>query len=335
MSDNSFVDGFILMLDKNFSKEQIRYIKDSLYTYSLGFEITPRTTELIDQYYKLPQAYYIYMATKQQDGIMSVASFRQYEMCLTDFLYYLAMPLEKITTNHIRLYLQHISKNKRTGERISENTMNQRKSIIRSFFKWLCVEEYIDKDPSLRIRDEKPKSKPRTAYKDIEIEMLRESCDNIRDKAIIDLLFSSGMRISECVNLNIGDVDFDSREVTVYGKGGKWRKVFIDSKTVVSLKRYLSSRYDDNPALFVTKRKPNERIHQSGIRKMLHGIEGTSNVDNVIPHKFRHSTATRLINKGMPLEEVQKLLGHERPTTTLRYAHVSLGKIKSDYDKYM
>lgn len=335
MLSNSFVDGFALKFDNTFSKEQIAYIRDTLYVYSLNFDITPRTTELVDQNYKLPQAYYIFMASKEQDGLMSAGTHWQYKYVLEDFLYFLATPIDKITINHIRLYLQHISVNRITGDRISENTMNQRKSIIRSFFKWLYAEEYIAKDPSLRIRNEKPKSKPRTAYKDTEIEMLRESCKYIRDKAIIDLLFSSGMRISECTNLNITDVDFEKREITVFGKGGKWRKAFIDSKAVVSLRMYLATRTDDNPALFVQRKQPYYRLTNSGIRKILHNVGDSVDIADVIPHRFRHTIATKLINSGMSIEEVQKLLGHEQLSTTLRYTHISIDKIKSDYEKYV
>lgn len=335
MSDSSFTDGYIMMLDESFSEEQISFIKETMNVYTMGFNITPVATEMIVTDYQLPKAYYIYIAAKTQDGKMSESSRAQYTMCLEDMLYTIALPLECITINHLRMYIHKISINRITGKRLSQNTLNQRKSIIRSFFKWLYDEEYIPKDPSLRIKHERPKSKPRVAYKDTEIEALRDSCTSPRDRAIVDLLSSSGIRVSECVGLNITDVDFSNREIIVYGKGGKWRTTYIDGRTVVSLQRYLSQRTDDNVALFVSSKKPYGRLTTDAVRRSLHKLTDLSGVEDIIPHKFRHTMATKAINNGMPLESIQAILGHSETDTTLRYAHVSTEKIKRDHQTYM
>ena len=156
-----------------------------------------------------------------------------------------------------------------------------------------------------------------------------------RTRAIVDLLYSSGMRISECTGLNISDVDLDSREIIVYGKGEKWRTAFIDAPAVVSLKTYLSSRLDRNPALFVSAREPHDRITTSAVRKKLHELSDKAGVPNVIPHRFRYTFATAAIEHGMTIESVQDILGHTQIGTTTHYAHTSTEKIRRDHATYM
>lgn len=334
MSD-AFTDGFCLQLAPYYSQEQIRQIRDILNIYSMGYTITPITTELAVTEYQLPQAYYVFIAAKEQDGKMSEKSKEQYRMCLEDMLHYLHTPLEKITVNHIRMYLHDRSKNRKTGKQLSTETMNQRKSIIRSFFKWLYEEEYIEKDPSVRIKREKSTAKPRREYEDTDIEQMRGACVDSRERAIVDLLTSSGIRISECVGLNLADIDLDKRECSVYGKGGKWRTAYMDAKAVVGIRKYIEMRTDDCEALFVSKRKPYKRITTAAVRRCLHGLSEKSGVQDIIPHRFRHTMATTAINKGMPVESVQAVLGHSEISTTMRYAHVAKDKVKADHQKYM
>lgn len=332
---NSFSDGFCLKLNGLLEPEQVKQVKELLDIYTIGFEIKPITTEVSVADYQLPQAYYIYMASKQQDGRMKAGTREQYRMCLESMLFRLRMPLDQITINHLRLYIHEISVNARTGKPLSKATLNQRKSIIRSFFKWLYEEEYIPKDPSVRIKSERSNSKPRTAFEDTQIATLRLASDSERTRAIIDLLASSGIRIAECVGLNISDVNFELREITVYGKGEKWRTAFIDASAVVSLKAYLATRTDNNPALFVSKREPHDRLTTDAVRKILHQLSDAANVPDVIPHKFRHTFATTAIDRGMPIESVQAILGHTQISTTTHYAHVSTDKIRRDHKTYM
>ena len=331
----SFTNGFCLKLNGLLEPEQIKSVRELLDIYTMGFEIKPITTELSVTDYQLPQSYYIFMASKEQDGKMKPGTYEQYKWCLEKMLFRLKMPLEKITVNHIRLYLHEISVNAKTGKPLSKATLNQRKAIIRSFFKWLYEEEYIQKDPSTRIKSERSNSKPRTAFRDTQIEALRMACDSKRTRAMIDLLYSSGIRISECVGLDITDVDFERREIVVYGKGEKWRTAFIDAPAVVSLKTYLSSRSDRNPALFVSAREPHDRITTSAVRKKLHELSGKAGVPNVIPHRFRYTFATAAIEHGMPIESVQAILGHTQIGTTTHYAHTSTEKIRRDHATYM
>lgn len=331
---SAFVDGFCMYLTQ-FTDEQVKFIKEKLNIYTMGFEIKPVTAELVAVEYNLPQELLLFLTTKKQDGRMSPRSYEQYYSCLSKMLYDIRLPLDAITVNHLRMHISRISTDKRTGKPLSQNTLDQRKSIIRSFFQWLCQEEYITKDPSVRIKPVRASTKPRCAYRDVDIETMRNACETTRDKAIVDLLSSSGIRVEECSRLNRFDVNFDEREIKVFGKGSKHRTSFIDAKTVVSLKTYLNERTDNNPALFVSLREPHERLKPSGIRLMLHNIEKHSSVSNIIPHKFRHTMATTAITNGMPIESVQVILGHSQITTTMRYAHVSSAKVKRDHETYM
>ena len=332
---NSFVNGFCMQLGTIFDDNQLSIIKEQLEIYTTGFDIQPIKTEIVSAEYQLPNELFLFLATKQQDGRMSARSYEQYYSCLTKMLYDIRIPLANITVNHLRVHINHISIDRRTGKPLSQNTLDQRKSIIRSFFQWLYEEEYIDKDPSVRIKPVRADIKPRVAYQDVQIESLRDACTNDRDRAIVDLFTSSGIRVAECARLNIQSVDFDRREIQVFGKGGKYRTSYIDARTVVSLKRYLDSRQDNNSALFVSLREPHERINTGGIRRMLHRLSPEIPVEDVIPHRFRHTMATNAITAGMPVESVQAMLGHSQITTTMRYAHVSNEKVKRDHDTYM
>ena len=332
---DSFTEGFCLKLQGVLPPEQIRAVRDLLSIYTMGYSIEKVSTELSMPDYQLPEAYFIFMAAKEQDGRMKAGTREQYRMCLEKMLFSLQLPLDKITVNHLRFYIQSISKDSRTGRPLTKATINQRKSIIRSFFSWLYEEEYIPKDPSARIKPERAESKPRTAYQDTQIESLRHACTTDRERAIIDLLTSSGIRISECVGLNRSDVDLDRREITVLGKGEKWRTSFIDAATLVSIRKYLASRDDDNPALFVSSRKPHKRLTTSAVRKCLHNLTPSSGVPDIIPHRFRHTMATTAINRGMPVESVQAILGHSQISTTMRYAHIFMSKVKADHERYL
>lgn len=332
---DTFTNGFCLKLEGILTQDQIKQVKDLLYVYTLDYSIEPITTDLIVSDYQLPQAYHIYMASKEQDGKMRPGTKDQYKMCLEKLLFRFCLPLDRYTINHLRLYIQEISVNVKTGKRISTTTLNQRKSIIRSFFRWLYEEEYIQKDPSIRLKIDKSNSKPRDGYKDTQIEALKLACRDLRTSAIVNLLASSGIRVAECAGLNIADVDLVNRKIIVYGKGGKWRTTFINAATVLAIQTYLATRNDTNTALFVSRRFPHDRLSTSAIRKLLHSLQKTSGVDNVIPHRFRYTMATDAIEAGMPIESVQTLLGHSNITTTTHYAKVSTAKVEMDYKKYM
>lgn len=204
-----------------------------------------------------------------------------------------------------------------------------------SFFTWLEEESYILKNPVRRIHKIKVDKTVKETYSDEAMERMRDECHCLRDLAIIDLLASSGMRVGELVRLNREDIDFDNRECIVFGKGSKERPVYFDARTKIHLKNYLDSRTDDNPALFVSLLKPYNRLQISGVEIRLRSLGRELGIPKVHPHKFRRTLATRAIDKGMPIEQVQRLLGHTQIDTTMQYAMINQKNVKVSHQKYI
>jgi integrase/recombinase XerD len=239
--------------------------------------------------------------------------------------------VRKISTEEIREYLSSYQKR----NNCTNVTVDNVRRNISSFFSWLEEEDYVLKSPMKRIHKIKTKTVVKNVISDEAIEKLRDNCRGSRDLAIIDLLYSTGIRVGELVNLNIDDIDLEGRECIVYGKGDKERRVYFDAKAKVHLKDYLDSRDDDNEALFVTLDSPHERLKISGVEIRLRKLGRRLNIDRVHPHKFRRTMATRAIDKGMPIEQVQKILGHSQIDTTMQYAMVNQANVKTSHQKYM
>ena len=239
--------------------------------------------------------------------------------------------VRKITTEEIRAYLADYQK----INGCSNVTIDNIRRNISSFFSWLEEEDYILKSPMRRIHKIKTKKVVKNVITDEGIEKLRDNCKEIRDLAMIDLLYSTGIRVGELVNLNIDDIDLEGRECVVYGKGDKERKVYFDAKAKVHLKEYILSRNDQNSALFVTLDSPHDRLKISGVEIRLRQLGRSLELDRIHPHKFRRTMATRAIDKGMPIEQVQRILGHSQIDTTMQYAMVNQSNVKSSHQKYM
>ena len=240
-------------------------------------------------------------------------------------------PIRKVTTDDIREYLASYQ----GLNDCSKTTIDNIRRNISSFFTWLEEEDYIIKSPMRRIHKIKTTKTVKEVISDEEIERMRDKCKNLRDLAIIDLLYSTGMRIGELVRLNIDDIDFEERECIVFGKGDKERRVYFDAKTKIHLMGYINSRSDDNPALFVTLDAPCDRLKISGVEIRLRRLGRELGINRVHPHKFRRTMATRAIDKGMPVEQVQKLLGHSQIDTTMRYAIVNQTNVKVAHRKFI
>ncbi len=239
--------------------------------------------------------------------------------------------IRHIQTEDLRSYLiDYQSKNQS-----SRVTIDNIRRILSSFFAWLEDEDYILKSPVRRIHKVKTAYNIKETYTDEELEKMRDNCTELRDLAIIDMLASTGMRIGEMVLLNKTDIDFYDRECVVFGKGDKERIVYFDARAKIHLQKYIGSRTDDNPALFVTLRSPHERIKIGGIESRLREMGKTLNIEKVHPHKFRRTLATMAIDKGMPIEQLQQLLGHKRIDTTLQYAMVKQSNVKQAHRKYI
>ena len=240
-------------------------------------------------------------------------------------------PVRKMTTDEIRSYLVDYQQINNCGKVTVDNIRRN----ISSFFSWLEEEDYILKSPMRRIHKIKAKTVVKETISDEAIERLRDECPEKRDLAMIDLLYSTGMRVGELVNLNIADIDFEQRECVVFGKGDKERRVYFDAKTKIHLKEYLDSREDENQALFVTLDAPHDRLKISGVEIRIRNLGRSLGMNKIHPHKFRRSMATRAIDKGMPIEQVQKILGHSQIDTTMQYAIVNQNNVKTSHQKYI
>lgn len=255
-----------------------------------------------------------------------------YKATIEHMLSIIVMPLRQVQTDDLRAYLAEYQ----LRNNCSKTTVDNIRRNLSSFFSWLEAEDYIIKSPIRRIHKIRTGSKVKETLSEECIERLRDSCLDIRDLAMIDFLYTTGIRVGELVNLNIGDINFEERECIVYGKGNKQRKVYFDAKAKVHLKRYLEQRNDYNEALFVTLDSPFERLKISGVEIRLRKLGRLASLDQrVHPHKFRRSMATRAIDKGMPIEQVQKLLGHQQIDTTMHYAMVNQSNVKISHRKFI
>ena len=272
----------------------------------------------------------VFIAAKRVEGC-SEKSLRYYESTIRNMLESINKPECQITTEDLRSYLDTYQ---RRGT-VSKVTLDNVRRILSSFFAWLEDEDYIVKSPVRRIHKVKTGKTVKETYTDESLEMMRDHCDNLRDLAMIDLLASTGIRVGELVKLNRSDVDFENRECIVFGKGNKERKVYFDARTKIHLQRYLAERSDENDALFVSLLNPFERLQISGVEIRLRKIGRELNFQKVHPHKFRRTLATSAIDKGMPIEQVQQLLGHQKIDTTMHYAMVKQQNVKLAHRKYI
>ena len=271
-----------------------------------------------------------FLEAKKIEGC-SERSIKYYKVTVEQLLRKVLDPIRKVTTEQMREYLVDYQKINNCGKTTIDNVRRN----ISSFFSWLEEEDYILKSPMRRIHKIRAEKLVKNVITDEDIERLRDGCDCLRDVAMIDLLYSTGIRVGELVRLNKSDINFSERECVVFGKGDKERRVYFDAKSKIHLINYLKSRTDDNPALFVSLDRPNSRLKISGVEIRLRQLGRKLNLDRVHPHKFRRSMATRAIDKGMPIEQVQKILGHSQIDTTMQYAIVNQNNVKAAHRKYI
>lgn len=272
----------------------------------------------------------MFLDAKRIEGC-SDRTLNYYKITVEHFISQVKNRVRKITTEEIREYLSNYQKR----NNCSNVTIDNVRRNISSFFSWLEEEDYILKSPMKRIHKIKTKTVVKSIISDEGIEKLRDNCKEKRDLAIIDLLYSTGIRVGELVNLNIDDIDLEGRECVVYGKGDKERRVYFDAKAKVHLKEYIDERTDTNEALFVTLDAPHNRLKISGVEIRLRKLGKSLELERIHPHKFRRSMATRAIDKGMPIEQVQKILGHSQIDTTMQYAMVNQENVKISHKRYI
>ena len=271
-----------------------------------------------------------FLEAKKIEGC-SERTIKYYKLTVEQLLKKVLHPIRKVTTEQMREYLVDYQKINNCGKTTIDNVRRN----ISSFFSWLEEEDYILKSPMRRIHKIRAEKLVKNVITDEDIERLRDGCDCLRDVAMIDLLYSTGIRVGELVRLNRADINFSERECVVFGKGDKERRVYFDAKSKIHLINYLKSRIDDNPALFVSLDKPYNRLKISGVEIRLRQLGRKLHLDRVHPHKFRRSMATRAIDKGMPIEQVQKILGHSQIDTTMQYAIVNQNNVKAAHRKYI
>lgn len=309
------------------NNEQLLRLKDALSTALCG--LTVSNDEAVSQ-------------SKESDSLEAFITAKRIEGCSEKTLTYYRKTIEamtvvigkatqQITTDDLRKYLT----NYQIQRKSSKVTIDNIRRILSSFFSWLEDEDFIVKSPVRRIHKVKTVKVVKDTYTDEALEQMRDKCTSVRDLAIIDLLASSGMRVGEMVALNREDINFDERECVVFGKGSKERLAYFDARTKLHLQNYLGDRTDDNPALFVSLKAPFERLMIGGVETRLRQLGRRLSMQKVHPHKFRRTLATVAIDKGMPIEQVQQLLGHQKIDTTMQYAMVRQQNVKLAHQKYI
>ena len=272
----------------------------------------------------------LFLSAKRIEGC-SEKSLKSYQATIDKMLDELNKDVKRISTDDVRTYLIRYQERKKS----SKVTIDNIRRILSSFFSWLEDEDYILKSPVRRIHKIKTRTNIKETYSDEALEMMRDNCKEVRDLAIIDMLASTGMRVGEMILLNRNDIDFNERECIVFGKGSKERVVYFDARTKIHLQNYLESRKDNNPALFVSLKSPHERLKVGGVEVRLREFGKQLGLNKVHPHKFRRTLATMAIDKGMPIEQLQQLLGHRKIDTTLQYAMVKQSNVKIAHRKYI
>ena len=308
----------------NEQKEKLKEVL--LYTF-YNIEVTSIKDELVEDttdYAKM------FIAAKRIEGC-SERTLNYYETTIKTMIDKLSKKVNSIETEDLRNYLsEYQAKNN-----CSKVTIDNVRRILSSFFAWLEDEDYIMKSPVRRIHKVKATQTVKETYTDEELEKMRDACVEIRDLAMVDFLASTGVRVGELVNLDRVDIDMQERSCVVLGKGGKEREVYFDARTKIHLQNYLNSRTDNNPALFVSLLRPYDRLKISGVEIRLRELGKRINIKKIHPHKFRRTMATRAIDKGMPIEQVQVLLGHRKIDTTLQYAMVNQNNVRNSHKKFI
>lgn len=318
----------LLMLDKNVDANTLRKIEPEIEIILSNYDVSKRRTEMIVYGSDIPETVQNYIVSKKIAGL-SDKTLYLYLMVLTDFFRTVCKKPEDIVANDIKIYLYQYQK----SHNISNRTLDCKRTIICSYFNWMSAEEYIVRNPAINIPVIKYERKHKKAMTQIELEKIRNACRTNREKAIVEMLYSTGCRVTELERLNKEDVNFETKEVTLFGKGNKHRTSYLNAKAEISLKNYLSERTDNNPALFVYERKPYKRLKKSGIELIIRKLTEHTNgiTTHVTPHVFRHTVATNSLNRGMSVVDVSKFLGHSKIETTMEYITVNSDSVRNGH----
>ena len=314
----------------NINEAQMAELKKALNISLQEYEVTARSTELMDVDNSYMHYLNMFLVRKKTEG-KSDRTLKQYRFHLINLLQTLNMQIEKITENDLFCYLARYKKDRGA----SNVYLDGIRLVFSSFFTWLNAKGYIPKNPTAGLEPIKVEKRIKKPFTDEELEKLRRTCEFERDLALLEFLYSTGVRVSELTALNKRDIDFYGKNVIVYGKGSKERETYLTAASCLHLKTYLESRTDKNEALFVSAKAPHERLTVAGVEKILKRLGTLAGVKKVHPHRFRRTMATNVLRKGMPLEEVKELLGHTKLDTTMIYCSVSRENVKHSHQKLM
>lgn len=329
--NEQFITEVLQKATEYLNEEQYRRLISDLRISLQKYEdLKERCTDVIDIDKNYIQYLQLFLIRKKTEG-KSDRTLEQYQLHLNRLLQYLNKPLDKITEDDLFVYLANY---KNTRE-VSNAYLDNIRLVCSSFFTWLNNKGYIPKNPTVGLEPIKTEKKIKKPFTDEELEKIRRACTQERDLALIEFLYSTGVRASELVMLNKQDIDFLGRNVIVHGKGNKEREVYLTAAACFHLKEYLCTRTDDNEALFVSTRKPHKRLTVAGLEHILKDLGELAGVGKCHPHRFRRTMATNVLKKGAPLEEVKELLGHTKLDTTMIYCTVNRENVKHTHQKLM
>lgn len=329
MLKEQFINSVMAKVCNFVQVEEARKIRNILECELYNYELQPASKELVP-INSIQEKILLYLAVKKLDGLSDV-SLMSYKQHLMRFARFMQKDITQITTMDIRVYLAAYS---RGGQK--KTSINTEISILKSFFSWLETEEYISKSPMRKIKNIKIDKKVKSALTPEELELLRDSCQTPREKALVEFFYSTGCRLDEVYKLNKDDIQWQSGTVIVAGKGNKERPVYLNAKAKIQLMKYLQSRNDSNEALFVTERKPYNRLGHRSIQRIFRKLGERAGIQKVVhPHLIRHTTATNMLRNGASLSEVQHYLGHDDPATTQIYIDFDRSAIKNAHNKYL
>ena len=324
------IEGIIAKLHDDLNQTQIQKLRQALMEEMDGYEVVLAPCQLEKAKQANGELLESFISAKRIEGC-SEKTLNYYRNTINALLGTISIELREVTTNDIRRYLAEFQEKRNS----SKTTIDNIRRIFSSFFSWLEDEDYIVKSPVRRIHKVRSEITVKETISDEELETLRDSCGELRDLAMIDFLVSTGVRVGELVKINRNDINFNERQCVVLGKGNKERTVYFNARAKVHLQNYLATRTDSETALFVSLTNPNNRLTISGVENRLRELGKVAKVGRIHPHKFRRTLATMAIDKGMPIEQVQRLLGHCKIDTTLHYAMVNQNNVKIAHRKFL
>ena len=326
-----FVNEIIERLDSRFSCDDLSRIKESILAVAIDYDITLKSTEIAPVFNGIPEEVKHYLVSKKIEG-KSQKTLQQYLYALQRFFRYVPKPVYLIKSEDVRLFLYNLMQD----TQMSGVSIENQRIIICSFFKWLALNGYLEKDPCAPIKKIKCEKKIREPLSDTEMEKMRIACKNDMEKAIVEVLYSTGCRVSELVNISIDDINFENREVRLFGKGKKQRVAYLNARAILNIRLLLGNRKYNTVDVFTSSKAPHEKLSTRRVEIIIKEIgERAEIAGRVFPHRIRHTTATDALRRGMAIEQVQQLLGHEKIATTLEYAKISREDVKNKHSKYI